>query len=105
MPTLSSLLQCGPLPLPVDSCVSQCVSHALGCRYTDPCCDDRTILLSQFFGSVFLLLSEIWELLNLGFVQTVDDGVLSLCDIDALDLLLVLEADLTGGHAAVLFQV
>lgn len=72
---------------------------------TDPCGNDRAILLSQLFGSVFLLLSKVWELLDLGLVQTVDDGVLSLCDIDALDLLLVLEANLTGGHAAVLLQV
>lgn len=91
--------------MPVDDCVSQCVSFSFKSQYTDPCRNNRAILLSQLLGSVFLFLSEVWELLNLGLVQTVDDGVLSLCDIDALDLLLVLEADLTGGHATVLLQV
>lgn len=53
-----------------------------------------------------LLLEEVWlRLLDLGLVEAVDDGVLALDDEDALDLALVLEADLADGHAAVLLEV
>lgn len=40
-----------------------------------------------------------------GLVQAVDDGVLALRDEDALDLAVVLEADLADGHAAVLLEI
>ena len=102
MPILSSLLQCELLPLPVDDCVSVCVLLGLRPGLTHSFSNDRTILLSQLFGPVFLLLSKVWEFLDLCLVQAVDDGILALCDVDALDLLLIFEADLAGGHAAVL---
>lgn len=53
-----------------------------------------------------LLLKEVGlHLLDPGLVEAVDDGVLALDDEDALDLALVLEADLAGGHAAILLEV
>lgn len=44
-------------------------------------------------------------LLNLGLVEAIDDGVLALNHMDALDLLVVLETDLTYGHAAIFLQI
>lgn len=44
-------------------------------------------------------------LLNLGLVQTVDNRILARAHVDPLDLLVVLEADLTGRHGAILLQV
>lgn len=74
-------------------------------RLSHLCCNDSPVLLPQISCSVFLLLSEVWELLDLCLVQAVDDGVLPLRDVDTLDFLLVLKADLAGGHAAVFLQV
>ena len=105
MPTLFFLLQCELLPLPVDSCVSESDSFRMTFDSTHSFCNDGTVLLPELLGSVFLLLSEVWELFDLCLVEAVDDGVLAFWDIDAFDLLLVLEADLTGGHTAILLQV
>ena len=91
--------------MPVESSVSGCFSFTSGSETTHSFCNDRTVLLSQLFGSVFLLLSEVRELFDLCLVQAVDDWVLAFWHVDALDLLLVLEADLTGGHTAILLQV
>lgn len=63
------------------------------------------VTLPQLAKTVLPLLPEVGVLLDLGLVEAVDDGVLALRDEDALDLALVLEADLAGGHAAILLQV
>ena len=65
----------------------------------------RLVLLAQFLEVVLLLLPQVRVLLNLGLVKTVDDGVFALRNQNALDLLLVLKADLAHGHAAVLLEV
>jgi hypothetical protein len=70
---------------------------------------------------VVLLLLQVGVLFDLGLVESVDDGVFALGDEYLLDLrgvsgwstvggmdtdlLVVLEADLAGGHAAVLLEV
>jgi hypothetical protein len=59
----------------------------------------------QLLETVLLLLAEVGVLLDFGLVEAVDDGVLALGDEDASDLLLILEADLADGHAAVLAEV
>lgn len=47
---------------------------------------------------LFLLSLEIREFLDSGLVQTVDDWVLTLLDIDLADQLVIMECDLTGRH-------
>lgn len=78
----------------------------------------------QFLQVIVPLLFQIGFLLNLGLVETVDDGVLALDDEHALDLWhrrsvfsphsrrqgktdlsLVLEADLADLHASILFEI
>lgn len=54
---------------------------------------------------VVLLLPQVWVLFNLGLVETVDDGVFPLWDEYPLHLLVILEAHLADGHAAVLFEI
>lgn len=66
------------------------------------CC---AVLLPKLTPPVLPLLAQVRVLLDLGLVETVDDGVLALNHVNALDLLVILEADLAHCHAAVLFQV
>ena len=54
---------------------------------------------------VVLLLLQIRMLLDLGLVEPVDDGVLALGHKYTLDLLVVMKADLTSSHAAVLLEI
>jgi len=43
-------------------------------------------LLAYVTQVVLFLLVQVWELLDTGFVQAVDDGVFALGDVDFLDL-------------------
>ena len=70
-----------------------------------PFLGNRVLLLIPGFQNFFSLHGEVWKLFDLGLVETVDDGVYAGLDKDFLHFLLILEADLTGGHAAVLLEV
>ena len=59
------------------------------------------VTASQLLEAIVSLLLEVWLLLYLCLVETVDDGVLALGDQDALYFAGVLEADLADLHAAV----
>lgn len=63
------------------------------------------LLLAAGLQNLFSLHGEVWEFLNLGLVEAVDDGVHAGLDEDFLDFLLVFETDLAGGHAAILLEV
>ena len=63
------------------------------------------ITTSQFLEPVIPLLLQVRLLLHLCLVETVDDGVFTLRNKDALYFAGVLEADLSYFHAAVLFEV
>jgi hypothetical protein len=70
-----------------------------------PCLESCLVTTSQLLEAIISLLLEVWLLLNLCLVKTVDDGVLALWDEDALYFAGVLEADLTDFHAAVFLEV
>lgn len=63
------------------------------------------VLFAQLPQMVVLLLHEVGVLFFLCLVEPVDDGVFPLGHQYLLDLLVVLEADLTRGHAAILLEV
>lgn len=77
----------------------------MGGFQTHPCLLGSLVALPQLAQAVLALLLEVGVLLDLGLIEAVDDGVLALGDEDLLDLAGVLEADLAGGHAAVLLEV
>lgn len=54
---------------------------------------------------VFSFLLKIGLFLHLGLVEPVDDDVLALDNENLFNLARILEAHLTGGHAAVLLQI
>lgn len=86
-----------PLLFPSLFCDSLLLNHPLLCS--------RVLHLVSRLQNFFSFHGEIRELLDLGLVETVDDGVYAGLNEDFLDFLLVFEADLAGGHAAILLEV
>lgn len=44
------------------------------------------LAVPEFLQSIFALLPQIREFLNFGLIETIDDGVFAVLDVDALDL-------------------
>lgn len=70
-----------------------------------PCLNTGLALLALRLHDLVTLSGEVGELLNLGLVQAVDDGVNACRHEDLLHLLVIVKADLACGHGAILLQV
>ncbi len=70
-------------------------SSLLSCLVLLPCLPQTALLLQL----------QVWEPLDFGLVQAVDNGILTFIYVDFLYLPLVFEADLPDSHTATLLQV